>query len=96
MPTTSKVTCLVCAKECDRKHTHIVVLSEQERKHLNKPRDEYIYCVPCWRVLSDPKTAPDFISGLMLLNLRQLGVPNAKELSTKLKHWLIARSVRKS
>jgi len=92
--------CLICSKDCTENQAHIIKLTAQEREFLlksgSKPLEQYTYCKPCWRILSDPATAPDFISGLVHLNLRKIGVSNAKDLAERYKHWLAKHAVRKS
>jgi hypothetical protein len=62
---------------------HIIVLSEAERQQVADPLDEYPYCRPCWKILSDPVTAPALISGIARHRLQRIGVDRADQLADK-------------
>lgn len=83
----AELQCGVCGANRPRKSCHIIVLTEAERQKLialKQPvRDEYVYCRPCWRVLSDRVSAPALIKGLTLAHLRNLGVSNAEGLAQR-------------
>jgi len=70
--------CGVCGRPRERKSCHIVELTADERKELEKqgttPEKEYVYCRPCWKTLSDPVTGPAFAKGLIQQRLAQFGV----------------------
>lgn len=55
------------------------MLREQGKEVL----DEYPYCKPCWKVISDPIAGPNLMKGLAQTHLRRLGVSNAEELAEK-------------
>ena len=91
------VDCLVCGRSRAREDCHIVVLTPAEREVIDRPLDEYVYCKPCWGVLSDPIASPALISGIVQHHLRKIGVPNAEELSSKYRASLMQKAgVRKS
>lgn len=88
--------CLVCEKEKDAAVCHIIVLTEEERAHVENPQDEYVYCKPCWRILSDPVSGPALMSGIAQHHLRDAGVAEADTLALKFRQELTARALRKS
>lgn len=90
-----KVLCGVCGREWERHSCEIITLTEAERLELErqgvKPLDEYIYCGPCWRTLSDPTAGPNYGKGLIQQNLQRIGVGNAEAIATKFQAKLVAR-----
>jgi hypothetical protein len=85
--------CIVCGSEKSREDMHVITLTEAERQLLAESREEYVYCQPCWRVLSDPATAPALMSGIARHRLRQAGVDNADQLANKFRQDLAARAI---
>jgi hypothetical protein len=83
---------MVCGTKGERKEQHIIELTEAERTLLSESRTEYVYCRPCWKVLSNPATAPALMSGIARHQLRQAGVDNADQLADKFRHDLEART----
>ena len=83
----SNVKCLVCSAQRPREMCHIIKLTVEERHLLRQEGqevlDEYVYCKPCWKVLSDPVNGPSLMKGLAQADLRRLGVSNAEEWATK-------------
>jgi hypothetical protein len=88
--------CLICGVEKNREALHVIVLTEEERAQVPNPLDEYTYCKPCWKVLSDPRTAPALISGIAQHRLAELGVSRADEMAEKLRSKLTDRALRKT
>lgn len=88
--------CLLCERPHPEAGCHIIVLTEQERAQVQNPLERYVYCKPCWKVLSDPVTSPVLMSGVVLQHLRQLGVERAEELAANYRQALSARAVRRS
>lgn len=79
--------CGVCGQERDRGKCHIIVLSDREREQIiatgQEPLDEYTYCKPCWRTLSNKATGLSLMKGLFQIRLRHLGVSNAELIAQK-------------
>lgn len=48
-----------------------------------KFEEEYVYCRPCWKTMTNPATGPQFMKGLFEVRLRQLGVSNAEAMATE-------------
>jgi len=88
MPST-KVKCLICSGERNRSACKVIVLTSAERSVTQNPLDEYVYCNPCWKIMKNPSTASDLMSGIMLMHLQRLGVSNSKELAAKYKAGLL-------
>jgi hypothetical protein len=53
--------------------------------------EEYIYCGPCWKILSDPITGPNFGKGLIQQRLQQFGVLGAEGVATRYHAKLVDR-----
>lgn len=85
--------CMVCGTPGKREDQHIVSLTESERQLLNEPLTEYQYCEPCWKILSNPATAPALMSGIARHRLRQAGVDNADQLADKFRRDLTERAL---
>lgn len=84
--------CGVCGADGERKDQHVIVLTEEERKLLSETRTEYVYCQPCWRILSNPATAPALMSGIARYRLQQAGVDDADQLAQKFRQDLADRA----
>lgn len=87
--------CLVCGAEKKREHMHIIVLTEAERNLLSESLDEYLYCQPCWGVLSNPATAPALMSGIARHHLHQAGVSQADQQADKFRQDLADRATNR-
>lgn len=70
--------CLVCSRECGAQ-AKVIVLTDAERLLVPNPLDQYVYCLPCWGVLADPRTGPALMSGIAQHHLKELGVANVGE-----------------
>lgn len=85
-PATEQVVCGICGRERERKSCKVVELTDEERQAIEdsgqEPDDEYIYCKPCWRTLTDRQTAPAFMVGILQVRLRLAGVSNAEQIAT--------------
>jgi hypothetical protein len=55
------------------------------------PQKEYVYCRPCWGVLSNPVTSPSVLKGLVQTGLRQLGVGDAERIAKQYYVRLVER-----
>jgi len=84
--------CLVCGADKKRENMHIIVLTEAEQKLLSEPLAEYLYCQPCWGILSNPVTAPALISGIARHHLQQAGVSQSNQLADKFRQDLADRA----
>lgn len=89
-------TCLVCGRGAPRETSEVIVLTDEEKAQLPEPLDEYVYCKPCWKVLSDPLSGPALMSGIAQHHFRLLGVSNAEELAARYRSLLTTRAVRKT
>ncbi len=88
--------CLVCGAEKPRDALHVIVLTEAERALIPDPKDEYTYCQPCWKVLSNPVTAPALISGIARHRLNELGVDGADQIAGRLRAALTQRALKRT
>lgn len=87
-----KVKCGICSQDHERSECKIFQLTEAEKASMADPQDEYVYCRPCYGIMSNPITATAFMKGQAQIKLTQLGVPNAEELATKYHADLLARA----
>lgn len=69
--------CLICETSSKMVEYKTFELTEAEKKELEEPLEAYVYCQPCWRVLSDPVQGPALMKGLAQQRLRLLGVSPA-------------------
>ena len=93
-----KLVCLICQAKRPRNNCHVVKLTVEERHLLRQEGreilEEYPYCLPCWRMISDPVSGPALLKGLAQAHLRGLGVSNAEELATNYYNGLLKLSKR--
>jgi hypothetical protein len=75
--------CLVCGTEKPLDKLHVIKLTEAERQFLDEDREQYTYCQPCWKILSNPVTAPALMSGIARHRLQQAGVDQADQLAQR-------------
>jgi hypothetical protein len=94
----SNATCAVCGAAKQRAHCTVIVLTEDEKASMENPPDEYVYCKPCWKVLSDPVNSTALMKGLTQAKLRSLGVDDdrAESAAAQFVKKLAARSTQRS
>ena len=89
------VECGICGRERERRTCKVIKVTEAERQQITDigqtPLDEYIYCNPCWRAISNRLTGPQLMKGLFLVRMRHLGVPNADHLANQYYANLLAK-----
>ena len=89
------VPCGVCGRGFPKTKCHIVTLSDEERRGLldagHEVHDEFIYCQPCWRTLSNPVSGPAMMKGLLQIRLQQAGVSNAEQIATKFHAKMVSK-----
>jgi hypothetical protein len=56
------------------------------------PPNEYHYCAPCWRVVSDRERGAQLLRGFFQVNLKGLGYANADKAGERLHAFLIENS----
>lgn len=87
--------CGLCGTGRPRGSCHVIAITPEERQQIRQmgqqPMNEYIYCKPCWRILSDPATGPSVIKGLVQARLRQLGVEDAETIAERYYNRLVGR-----
>jgi hypothetical protein len=86
--------CGVCGKE--RECPTTITLSEEMKETLQAqgltPPDEYHYCAPCWRMVSDRERGARLLSGFFQVNLTGLGYANVDKAGAKLHAFLISKT----
>lgn len=87
--------CLVCERERSKEDCKIIVLTEEEQAQVENPLPEYVYCKPCWKVLSDPVAGPALMSGIAQHQLQNAGVSNARKVASEFRTKLMSLALRK-
>lgn len=86
--------CCVCKRDWPDSKGRTLVLTDAEKQHMEslgiEAPDTFLYCGPCWRVLSDKMLGAQFIKGSLQMQLRAQGVPNAEELGQRYMEKLLA------
>lgn len=88
--------CCVCDRPREREHMWIIQTTPDERAAIKKmgavAADEYPYCRPCWRVVSDREKGAQLLKGMMQMKMRVQGAPGADDIGAKLYKFLLERS----
>lgn len=75
--------CCVCGRDWPETQSHVLTLTEDEKKAIlsmgHEPPDTYVYCKPCWRVLSDKLMGAQLIKGVVQGQLKANGVIGAEQ-----------------
>jgi hypothetical protein len=83
--------CCICGH--DRSHCHVVKTTEAEREAIQRmgqePQEEYAYCRPCYRLLSDKEHTAQFMQGIVQTRLQMSGPPRAAEIAKKYYEFFI-------
>ena len=87
--------CAICGRE--RTCEHSVKLSVDQKTTLRdmtgkNPPDEFHYCGPCWRIVSDRERGAALMRGLCQTSLASMGRADAEKQSSKLYSFLIEKS----
>jgi hypothetical protein len=87
--------CGVCGRSFSEPGCHIITLTDEEKQELRSrgetPLEEYVFCKPCWKTLSDPVSGPAFGRGLIQQQLQQFGVGGAEKAAARFHAKLVAR-----
>ncbi len=85
--------CGVCGRVRDRDEMYIVQTNPEERAAIIKmghePRDEYIYCRPCWGVVSDPVRCAQLYKGMLQMRHSPISEVRAEKLGDRVYKFLI-------
>lgn len=89
--------CGICSREWNDAQCKVIPLTEAEREHIRKtlgkePPDRYVYCAPCWRLLSNREQGAQFIAGMIRAGLRDRADPRAEKIGRRMYQYLIERS----
>jgi hypothetical protein len=95
-----KLKCCVCGRERDEETCVTIVLTPNEKKHLESAGETSVeslsYCRPCYRTLSDREAGAQLMKGVVQFRLRAAGVPNAEQLAQRFYEFLISKSGKKA
>jgi hypothetical protein len=91
----------MCRRERDKATCRVFATTAEERETLRAmgevdPPEEYVYCRPCFRMLEDPERAANLMKGVVEVQLRSIGVPNAGAVAEKFKQRLLAQARSKN
>lgn len=90
----SQVECAVCNRSKKRSECEVIRLTEAEKKSVRStgatPLDEYFYCRPCWRIVTDRFKGADLQKGIVQVSLQQIGVTNAEAIATRYRDNLLS------
>lgn len=90
---TEEVACIVCKRVRPRGQCHVIELTAKERTAVqdmgHDPLDEYVYCRPCWKNISNPISGPAFMRSLFEILLNRGGVENAEAIAKQFHGWLL-------
>ncbi len=88
--------CCVCSKERPEASCVVLRLTEDEKAAVqamgHEPTETYVYCRPCFRVLSNPEQGAQLIRGVFQHTLKAEGVPNHELLARKYYEFLISKA----
>lgn len=88
--------CGICGRERQRNQCVIIKPTDAEKAAMKEAgleaAQEYVYCRPCHRTVTDPVTGPDFMKGLVQTRLQQMGVARAEEIAETYRRSLLAKS----
>ena len=89
--------CGICNRKWPDDRCQVLRLTEEERTHAGRMTGkeapaEYIYCGPCWKLLSNRRQGAEFIAGSMKASLRAEGHPKADLISKRTLDFLLSKS----
>jgi hypothetical protein len=88
--------CGVCSRDVAEGQGEVLTLSDEEKAYARRfgqdPPDTYVYCKPCFKVISDPESSAQLASGTLLARLRASGVANAEKIAKRYYEELVARA----
>jgi hypothetical protein len=75
----------------------VIDLTEAEKFYVmsmmnQSPPSQYIYCKPCWKLLSNRQQGAQFIAGSVQALVRSAGHPKSAQAGKKMLNFLIAKS----
>lgn len=95
-----KIVCSLCKRDRDADTCTTLTLTPEEQMALrgmgeSNPPATLSYCRPCYRLLSNQKTALEMMAGLVEANLRSAGVPDAEQRARRFKSMMLGASTTK-
>jgi hypothetical protein len=92
--------CINCGRERAQEEGRVVKLDDEARemiKTLTKETapEDFFYCAPCYRVITDREMGARLISGWFEMQLRVAGHPRAAQAAEAVYKFLIEKSARK-
>ena len=88
-----EVKCAICGKSRPKGQCKVIELTGEEKEAVREgmgtePLEEYFYCQPCWKNISDPRSGPAFVGSMYEITLRQIGVEDPEKAARKYRAWL--------
>jgi len=88
--------CGICNRGWDDVRCHVIELTEAERAVVLKTTgakvEKYIYCGPCWKLLSNRQQGAQFIAGSMRAAMRATGNPRADKVAARTLDFLLSKT----
>jgi len=89
--------CGICERQWPDDRCKVIRLTDPEKLNVQtmsgKPAPEqFVYCGPCWKLLSNRRQGAEFIAGTMRATLRAQGHPKADQIAKKTLDFLILKS----
>lgn len=88
--------CCVCGANRDLKKCVVLKTTDAERDAIRKmgqePKDEYVYCRPCHRLITDKERGAKLLQGLVQTRLRMAGNPRADEIGKRYYDFLLQKA----
>lgn len=92
---TEKAKCCICGHVRDRDEMWILHPTPEEKAAIARfgqvPVDEYLYCRPCWGILSDKEKGAQLLRGMVQMHMRTSGV-SAEKAAKKMYQFLISKA----
>jgi len=89
--------CGVCSRTWADEFCHVLDLTESERTYIRAATGEpapkqYVYCKPCWKLLSNRQQGAQFIAGSFQAGFRAAGHPKSVQAGKKWLNFLVSKS----
>lgn len=91
-----KVACHICSREREQTDSVMFTTTPEEKAYHKKMTGQTLsdrigYCKPCYRLMENPVTAVQMMRGVVEVQLRAAGSPNASQVAERFEKNLLAR-----
>lgn len=95
----SLLRCNVCGHERSRTDCVVVTPTEAEKVEIQKlghaPKDEYVYCNPCWRLIGNREAGARLMRGLAVASYKAQGHLDPEAAADRVYAFLVEKSGRR-